>query len=167
MKKAGYLFGLLMLSGSAWAQVSVSDGYVRATPPMGPNTAAFMVLTNEGTTARQLLAVRSAAADKAELHTVLNQDGVMQMRQLEQGISLPAGASVVLQPGGMHIMLLGVNAPLTDGDEVSLELEWADGEHQSVMLPVKDIRSPAAHHGHEEHHDEGMHDGQQHHHQQN
>ncbi|PSJ41489.1 hypothetical protein C7I36_10125 [Zobellella taiwanensis] len=142
MKKLGYFFGLVLLSGAGWAQVGVSEGYVRATPPMGPNTAAFMRLQNSGEQERALVAVLSPQAEKVELHTVLEQDGVMQMREVER-IAVPAGETVSLQPGGLHIMLLGVKQPLAEGDEVSLELRWDNGDTEQLTLPVKDIRHQA------------------------
>ncbi|WP_375056257.1 copper chaperone PCu(A)C [Zobellella sp. DQSA1] len=152
MKKVGYLFALVLLTSPSWAQVSVSEGYVRATPPMGPNTAAFMQLENGGDRDLALVSVASPQADKVELHRVLEQDGVMQMREVER-IAVPAGATVSLQPGGLHIMLLGVKQPLAAGDEVSLELRWDNGDTEQWILPVRDIRAqPQAAHGHGQHH---------------
>ncbi|ATG72643.1 hypothetical protein CGX12_08905 [Zobellella denitrificans] len=152
MKKVGYLFGLVLLSGASWAQVAVSEGYVRATPPMGPNTAAFMQLENNGDRDLALVSATSPQAEKVELHTVLEQEGVMRMREVER-IAVPAGERVSLQPGGLHIMLLGVKQPLAAGDEVSLELRWDNGDTEQLTLPVKDIRTQSqAAHGHGQHH---------------
>lgn len=152
MKKVGYLFALVLLTGPSWAQVTVSDAYVRATPPMGPNTAAFMQLENNGDRDLALVSAASPQADKVELHRVLEQDGVMQMREVER-IAVPAGERVSLEPGGLHLMLLGVKQPLAAGDEVSLELNWDNGETEQLVLPVKDIRTKAqSGHGHGHHH---------------
>ncbi|MBL1378960.1 copper chaperone PCu(A)C [Zobellella iuensis] len=152
MKKVGYLFALVLLTGPSWAQVIVSEGYVRATPPMGPNTAAFMQLENGGDRDLALVSAASPQAEKVELHTVLEQDGVMRMREVER-IAVPAGDAVSLQPGGLHIMLLGVKQPLAAGDEVSLELRWDNGDTEQLLLPVKDIRTQSqAAHGHDHHH---------------
>ncbi|WP_158260117.1 copper chaperone PCu(A)C [Zobellella endophytica] len=149
MKKTGLLCAVMLLSGAAWAQVTVSEGYVRATPPMGPNTAAFMQLENGGDQERILVAVSSPAAEKVELHSVQEQDGVMQMRPVD-GIPVPAGGKVSLQPGGLHIMLLGVKQPLAEEDEVTLELHWDNGDTEQLTLPVRDIRAQMQYgHGHQ------------------
>lgn len=149
MKKTGLLCAVMLLSGAAWAQVTISEGYVRATPPMGPNTAAFMQLENGGDQERMLVALSSPAAEKAELHNVQEQDGVMQMRPVD-GIPVPVGGKVSLQPGGLHIMLLGVKQPLAEGDEVTLELRWDNGDTEQLSLPVRDIRVQSQHgHGHQ------------------
>lgn len=129
----------LSLSTLALADtIEVQDAYVRAVPPGQPNSAAFMRITNHGSEDRALLAAQSNAAEVVELHTHRMEDGMMQMRRVDQ-IDLPAGGTVVLQPGGLHVMLIGLTEPLAPGDEVSLTLGFDQGGEQTLSLPVERI----------------------------
>lgn len=129
-------------STQATAQVAVTEAFVRATPPDAPATAAFMTLTATGSPAA-LVAARTPAATKVELHTHTEVDGMMQMRPIER-IDLPANEAVHLRPGGLHIMLLGPTQPLEEGSSVDLTLVFADGREQVVNAPVRPARG---HHG--------------------
>lgn len=117
------------------ADISVEQPFARATPPGQPNSAAFMQLTNHGE-ATALVAADSSAAQTVELHTHTHEDGVMRMRKVDQ-IDLPAGETTVLQPGGLHVMLIGLEQPLQEGSQIDLTLEFADGTRQQLEVPVK------------------------------
>lgn len=144
----GLLLGLASLPALAASadDVTVDGAYVREVPPMVRNSAAFMTLSNSGDTEAALVAVHSTAADTIELHTHLNDNGVMRMRQIPE-IAVAAGASTKLQPGGLHIMLLGLTESLQQGQTVSLELEFADGSRTRIEAPVMPVMS-GMHHGH-------------------
>ncbi|MFY0665938.1 MAG: copper chaperone PCu(A)C [Natronospirillum sp.] len=116
--------------------IQVHQPFVRLMPPMQPNTAAFMRLENASTNDRVLIGAVSDVAEAVELHTHSVVDGMMQMRQV-QHIDLPAGDTVVLQPGGLHIMMIGLKAPLQDGQMVEITLQYDDGTEQSIKAPVR------------------------------
>ncbi|HSH49050.1 MAG TPA: copper chaperone PCu(A)C [Halomonas sp.] len=118
----------------------VEGAHVRAVPPVSTTTAAFMMLHNEGETDRSLVAARTPAARVAELHNHVDVDGVMQMRQVES-IPVPAKGSVSLAPGGYHLMLIDLTAPLQEGDDVLLRLTFADGQIQELKAPVRRIEA--------------------------
>jgi copper(I)-binding protein len=124
-------------------QVTVTELRARAMPPAAPNSAAFMTLRNDGPPTA-LVAARAAVAKAVELHTHTQVDGVMRMRRVEE-ISLPTGEAVVLKPGGLHVMFIGLVAPLVAGRSIELTLEFKDGSTRTLSVPVKDIL-PA--HGH-------------------
>ncbi|MGL5598747.1 MAG: copper chaperone PCu(A)C [Aeromonas sp.] len=132
-------FSLLVLgmSAAAQAKIDVADGYVRLLPPGSPNTAAFMVLSNDADKPVKLVGATSQAAKRAELHTHLHENGVMKMRQVPS-IEIPAKGQVALTPGGMHIMLFDI-APLSELTPVPLTLTMDDGQQLVVPLPVKPI----------------------------
>ncbi|MBK1703394.1 copper chaperone PCu(A)C [Halochromatium glycolicum] len=119
-------------------EIEVQDAYVRAVPPGQPNSAAFMHLTNTSNRDRALVIGETDAAEVVELHTHKMEDGMMRMRQLEQ-IELPAGETVKLQPGGLHVMLIGLTEDLRAGDSIELHLGFDDGSRQSLTLPVKRV----------------------------
>jgi hypothetical protein len=129
---------LALPAASASEAITIEDAYVRAVPPGQPNSAAFMILTNTSGEDRALLAAQSDAAEVVELHTHRMEDGMMRMRKIDQ-IELPAGEVVKLEPGGLHVMLIGLTGQLEPGDEVALNLGFDDGSQQSLTAPVKRI----------------------------
>jgi len=137
MTRLSTLLTALCLSSSMAfaADISVEQPVARATPPGQPNSAAFMQLVNKGETTA-LVAAKSSVADVVELHTHTNDEGVMRMRKIEK-IELPAGETTVLQPGGLHVMLIGLKQPLQAGSQIDLSLEYADGSQQQVEVPVQ------------------------------
>jgi copper(I)-binding protein len=120
------------------ATIAVDDPYARAVPPGQPNSAVFMALTNTGDGPRALVAAESEAAATVELHTHSMQDGMMRMRRIER-IELPAGERVVLEPGGLHVMLIGLAEQLEPGMAVALTLMLDDGSRVPVTAPVRRI----------------------------
>ncbi|MGI2260507.1 copper chaperone PCu(A)C [Shewanella sp. GXUN23E] len=146
------VFGALILCSSAQlmaAQVQLTDGFIRAMPPSVPNSAAYLTLKNEGD-ATELVAVETPVAREAQLHTLIEEKGVVKMRQVS-GFALPLAGELALSPSGDHIMLLGLNRPLNEGEHIELTLIFADGSKQSVQLPVRKDDGQAQHHHHNHH----------------
>ena len=142
-----------LLSTPLAAEIVVHDPYVRAMPPGQPNTAAFMQIENRGEQGRAVVEARSDVSEVVELHTHSHVDGMMQMRRIER-IELPAGEMVELQPGGLHVMLIGLLQPLAAGERVALELVLDDGSGIEVDAEVREVMPHPHRHG-------GMH-GMQH-----
>ena len=94
-----------------------------------------------------VVAAQTSAARKAELHSHTMQDGMMVMRQLPQ-VEIPAGQTVTFQPGGLHIMLIGLNHALEDGQQIDLTLDFADGHKLELQVPVGQPGMPAQDHQH-------------------
>jgi copper(I)-binding protein len=135
------LSALLLLASSsllAESSISVSEPYVRAVPPGTPNSAAFMTLTNKGSSDNALVSATSPASKVVELHTHTMDNGMMKMRQVEK-IDLPVGKSAVLEPGGLHVMLIGLTGDLKPGEQVDLTLKFADGSEQQIKAPIKSL----------------------------
>jgi periplasmic copper chaperone A len=135
---------LLSLSGAAFAagvadSVDVIDPYVRAVPPGQPNSAAFMTLTSKAAEAHALVAAESAASKVVELHTHIMEEGMMKMRKVEK-IDLPAGQPVSLQPGGLHVMLIGLQQELVPDQSVTIHLVFDDGSKKEVQAPVRKLQ---------------------------
>lgn len=124
-----------LLSAGALAQVTVSDAWVRATVPQQKSAGAFMQLRSAK--AATLVAVRTPAADKAEMHQMEMQGQNMSMHAVKS-IALPAGKDVKLGPGGYHVMLFGLKQQLKEGDSVPLTLvvEGAANKRQEVQVSV-------------------------------
>ena len=106
----------------------------RINPPLPGQTTgvAFMSLINYGEDDR-LLTITSSVSDRVELHTHLNDDGIMKMRRVD-GIDLPHHKAVDLKPGGLHIMLFDTSASL--GEDVVLTLDFEKADDLTVVAPV-------------------------------
>ena len=122
--------------------ITVKDPYARVSAMMSSSGAAFMVIENTGA-ADRLIGARSDVAEKTELHTHKEDDmGVMRMIHVEEGFELPAGGHIMMARGGHHVMFLGLNRPLQDGDEVQLTLEFEKAGDIAVTVPVDLQRKP-------------------------
>lgn len=145
MKKFSLLLASLMVSAGALAaaadMVTVDEPYVRLAPPNAPATGAFMVIKNNGDKDVKVLKADNPASKVTELHTHLNEGGVMKMRPVA-AIDIKAKSEAVLQPGGLHVMLINMNAPLKEGDSVPITLTFDDGSSKKVDAKV--VRPVAA-----------------------
>ncbi|NKX43415.1 copper chaperone PCu(A)C [Roseicyclus persicicus] len=143
-----------LLPTLALAQMQVDDPYARAGSPMAQSGAAFMAITNATGTDDRLVGATSDIAERAELHThVQTAEGVMQMREVEGGIPLPAGETVTLERGGLHVMFLGLTRPMLQGETFELTLEFETAPPLTITVPVDLERMPGQpgmgmHHGH-------------------
>lgn len=135
---------LLGMTAPAWAgdaklgALDIKSAWARATPPKAPAGGAFLSVTNTGAAADSLLGASSDVAKTVELHTHVQQGDVMRMMQVDK-IDLPAGQTVALAPGGLHIMLIGLKQPLTEGASFPLELTFATAGKVTVTVDVKAI----------------------------
>ena len=127
-----------LVSLSALAQTSVREAWVRGTVAQQKATGAFMQITSTG--GGKLLSVSSPAAGVVEVHEMAMEGNTMKMRALA-ALDLPAGKAVELKPGGYHVMLMDLKAPLKAGDlvDLSLLIEAADGKRETLLVkaPVR------------------------------
>lgn len=134
--------GLAALLCSLPAQardVEVSEAWSRATAPGQENGMVQLVITSKQ--AAQLVGASSPACNTVELHSMVNEGGMMRMRQVE-AIDLPAGAAMDMGAQGYHLMLMGLKKPLKEGAkvEVTLRLRRADGKERKVKTRAR-VRS--------------------------
>ena len=140
---------MVPLTAFAHDGMAVEEAYARSANPR--TGAAFMVLDNHREVDCTLVGVASDAAERVELHSNAEVDGVMSMRPIEDGIVIPAGATHALERGGDHVMLMGLRAPMEDGSSIALTLDFGDCGPMEVSVPVDNTRQPAdaADHSHE------------------
>ena len=119
--------------------IRVNDGYARSTVPKQANGAAYLNLANLGKQGDKLRRVSSPVAERVELHTSSMDGGIMRMRELDD-IPLPAGGSVVMQPGqGAHLMLIGLKQPLQAGKTLPLTLEFEKAGNLTLQIGIKPL----------------------------
>lgn len=138
----------LPVAALAESQIGVHDAYVRSSSPTAKTGAAFLMLHNHGDTDDRLIAARSPAAERVELHThIADANGVMRMREIEGGIPLPADGEHLLERGGDHLMFLGLTAPLVQGEMIPVTLVFEQAGDVPIEVMVDLERQPAAHGG--------------------
>jgi periplasmic copper chaperone A len=115
-------------------QLEVSNAWARATPAKAENGVAFLTIRTP--TPDRRVSVSSPVAKKAELHTMEMAGMVMKMRPLA-GLDIPAGQAVTLKPGGEHIMLMGLNGPLREGQSFPLTLTFEKAGTREVTVAVE------------------------------
>jgi copper(I)-binding protein len=134
----------LLMATSAFAEgLMVKDPYARAARPNAPTGAAFMKLINHSDQDITLMGVSSDVAKRVELHAHTdNGEGVMQMSEIEGGITIPAGEMHMMNRGGDHVMMMGLTQSLVDGETISVTFEFENGAEMVVEIPVDNARKP-------------------------
>jgi periplasmic copper chaperone A len=125
-------------STTAGGGITITDPFSRTAPQEGGNGGAFMTITNGSGEADRLVAAESPAAGTVEIHETIDDNGVMRMRPVPDGFEIPAGGKLELKPGGKHIMLIGLVAPLEPGKDIELTLNFEKAGAITVTVPVRD-----------------------------
>lgn len=157
---AGATLSMLILginSSAHAADVQVMDAWARASAGPAKVGGAFLAIHNMGTPDR-LISAMTSVADKAELHTHTMEAGVMKMRQVE-AIDIDTHSVTELKPGGYHIMLMGLHAPLKQGESFQLQLTFEHGGTLDVPVQVLGVGAmgPETRHGQDHDQHEGHH----------
>ncbi len=126
-------------SGEMMSTIRIDKGWIRNAPEGRAVSAGYMTLCNTADENDRLLTVTSSIAQSTEIHEMRRGDaGQMQMRPLKSGLLLQPGKTVRLEPGGLHIMFIGLNGPLTPGETVALALTFERAGTIDLTLPVRD-----------------------------
>jgi copper(I)-binding protein len=127
--------------------VMVMGAFARAsTVPTAQTGVVYMMLMNHGTSPDRLVKVTSEAAKSVDLHNSQIVDNVAKMTAVDS-LDIPAGGDVTLQPGGLHLMLNGLKAPLTKGAKINLVLTFEHAGDIAVTADVGDVAAEAHDHG--------------------
>ncbi|MGA0816670.1 MAG: copper chaperone PCu(A)C [Burkholderiaceae bacterium] len=135
--------------------LKIEHGYAMETRPGQPNGGAFIEVENRGKRVERLLSVSfpKTVSERGELHTMKHENGKMIMREVPK-FEIPAGGKLKLQPGGDHLMLIGIKEPLKPGSTVKATLQFENAGKVEVDLTVK-ARGDIKKHGHDESHHGG------------
>ncbi len=160
---AACILALSVLPGHLVAQdhpeeLHIHDAYARTSAAGGGSGAVFFLVHNNTQTDDRLIAAKTDAAERAELHSnVEDANGVMSMGEIEGGVPLAAGDVISLARGGNHIMLMGLTKPLADGDMITLTLTFEVAGDVTLQVPVDNARKPGEReHDHAAMHKDGM-----------
>jgi copper(I)-binding protein len=134
---------LALLAAPAGAQeikagdLVITQPSSRATPGGAKIAGGYLTIENKGAAPDRLTAVSGDIAGKVEIHEMAMNNGVMTMRPLDKGLVIEPGKTVKLAPGGYHIMLMELAAPLKTGSTVKVTLEFESGKTETVKAVVK------------------------------
>ena len=136
----GFFLGGLM--STVWAvgtaadhKIHVMEVWARATPPGAVVGATYFVVHNQGQQPDSLIGVQSPIADKAEMHTSVMQGDLMTMEKLDS-VPLNPDAPIIFKPGGQHVMLMGLDSPLVEGDSFPLTLMFENAGPIEAMVVI-------------------------------
>lgn len=148
MKRTAFLLAAV-LTAFATAPASAQDVTVgaikivapwsRATPKGASVGGGYFKITNTGTTADRLIGGTSDAAPRFEIHEMAVVDGIMKMRELPKGIEIKPGETVEIKPGGYHVMFVGLNKQLTQGQQVKATLQFEKAGKVDVAFKIEGI----------------------------
>jgi periplasmic copper chaperone A len=117
-------------------ELTIGHPYARATAPGQPAGGAYLSIRNAGAAGDKLVSASADVSKSVELHEMKMEGTVMRMRELSV-IEVPAGKAVELKPGGLHIMLMGLKAPLKEGDKFPLKLKFEKAGDVTVTVNVE------------------------------
>ena len=124
--------------GSGTDAISVESAWARTSPMSSDAGAIYMTITSPNDDVLVSAAVDMSVAMMTQVHeTTMNADGTMGMQEVDE-VALSAGTAVALEPGGFHIMLMGLKQPLVLGDTVEVVLTFKSGEEITVDAEVRD-----------------------------
>lgn len=135
----------ILFTGSAFANdykiagLVINHPVARATPVNAPVSGGYMTITNNGAEADRLIGAVAEFAGEVQIHEMSMQGDVMKMRQLENGLEIPAGNQVMLQPGGLHIMFMKLENQLVEGEKYDAKLIFEKAGPIDVTLNVESL----------------------------
>lgn len=137
-------------NGVSVGDLEISGAFTRATLPSQPVGGGYLVITNTGSDDDRLIGGTASFAGDVQVHEMAMANDVMTMRELSDGLVIPAGETVTLQPGGYHIMFMALNAALVEGEhvDVTLEFERAGTIDIEFAVTAAGARSAPGHDGH-------------------
>ncbi|MQB09209.1 MULTISPECIES: copper chaperone PCu(A)C [Agrobacterium] len=128
--------------------LEVSGGATKAMLPGQPVGGGYVTIKNAGTSDDKLIGVESSASGRAEIHEMAMVNDVMKMRKLDDGIVIPAGQTVELKPGGLHMMFFDVKKPFAEGDKVPVTLIFEKAGKVEIMLSAGSAKGNGGGHQH-------------------
>ena len=125
------------------ANIVVTQAWSRATPSGSKVAGGYLAIENKALVADRLLSGSTVVAKKLEIHEMAVNDGVMTMRPVENGLTIEPGRTLTFAPGGLHLMFLGLLAPLKQGDQIPVSLKFERAGEIMVLFEVQAMGAPA------------------------
>lgn len=142
---AGAALAATLATGQAFSHeikagdLLITNLWTRATPGGAKVAGGYITIENKGASADRLVSATSPSADRVELHEMSVVDGVMSMRPLAKGLAVEPGKTVTLAPGGLHLMFMDIKAPLKEGENLAVTLQFEKAGAVETKLHVRGI----------------------------
>ncbi|MBB4304673.1 hypothetical protein GGD81_003735 [Rhodobium orientis] len=131
---------MMMEGGSATiGDLQLTGAWTRATPPAARAGGGYLKITNNGSKTDYLVSGSVDFAERVEIHEMSVINDVMKMRHLEDGLPVPPGETVALEPGSYHVMFMGMTEPLTEGKAVDVTLTFKNAGDVTIKMPVAKV----------------------------
>jgi periplasmic copper chaperone A len=147
---AGTAFAAMLLPGRAAladefkaGSITIEQPWSRATPGGAQVAAGYLTIDNAAAAADQLLSATAEIAGRTEIHQMSMADGVMKMRQAPEGVPVPAGGSVALEPNAYHLMFMDLKKPLKEGEAFAGTLTFEKAGTVDVTFEVEGMGATA------------------------
>ena len=121
----------------------ISQAWTRATPGGARIGGGFLTIENKGSAPDKLIGASADGAGKIEVHEMTTTNGVMKMRPVEGGLTIDPGKTVKLAPGGYHLMMMDLKAPLKQGEKLPVTLQFEKAGKVAVTLDVQGVGAAA------------------------
>ena len=118
------------------ANLMISDAWARPLPAVSKNGAAYITLMNHGSKSDKLISVKSSGEKMVEVHTHVHKDGVMSMQKVD-GLEIAPGEVLTFKPGGLHLMLMGLQQEMKEGEAFSIELQFEKAGDMTIEVQVR------------------------------
>jgi len=138
--------GLALAAEVTAGSLTITGGFSRATLPNAPVGGGFLTITNTGSEDDRLLSATSPVAGEVQIHEMKMEGDVMKMAQLPDGLPIPAGQTVTLQPGGFHLMFMQLKQALVEGTKLPVTLTFEKAGTVEVELDIEGIAATAPAH---------------------
>jgi copper(I)-binding protein len=140
--KHGLLFVLIYFISLpyAWANLDISEAWVKYLPPVVPVRAGYMLVSNNTAQAINITKIESEVFTQIDIHETVEKDGMMIMRPV-MPFKIPAGKTFLLAAGGLHLMMRNPDRVLKPGDNINVMLYFNNGETQLINMTVKKKRN--------------------------
>lgn len=112
----------------------IENPWTRATPPAAPTAAGFLSVTNHGSEPDRLIGASVPFVEEVQVHEMVMDGDLMRMQRLEDGIEIAPGETVVLKPGGYHLMMIGLGHPIAAGEDVPVTLTFKKAGSVEIVL---------------------------------
>jgi len=136
---------LASCGGGGTPDIQISDAWARETVAGQSGTAAYAIVANRGSGDDRLIGVSASLPITASLHETSTTGGVSTMRELDEGLEIPAGEKVALKPGGGHVMISGLTAALHRGEALKLTLRFERSGDRAVDFKIASATGGMAH----------------------
>lgn len=159
---AASLIGIAQAHEFKVGDLVIDHPWTKATLPNQPVAGGFMTITNNGDTPDRLVSTTASFAGEVQVHQMAVENDVMKMRQLPDGLEIPAHGTVELQPGGYHLMFMELDGPVKAGEMYKATLSFENAGSVEVEFKAEDMKAQAGDHGGEMGHGEMGHEGMEH-----